>query len=561
MKKFLQSPWGAATVTASFFLVIMGGVAVMAKSMIDSRFAEASKVSEAKTPAKGHDDHKHGTGHGENHGAGHATDQGENHGTGHATGHGENHGAGHTTDHGENHETGHTTDQGEKHGIEHATDHGEKHGTGHPADHGENHGAEHSTSHEDEPKTPLHTESHGTVPEAPHGAVPLTVPLKAPDIIITTTEGAPSARLNHPDDGHANDSHGHHGGQAEALAQPKPAESHGADPHWSYEGKTGPFGWHKIKSDWAIAKAGIRQSPINIIPEDALTLPTLKRIEFHYSGGLHLLKDNGHTIQVDIKNDKNYIIIDGQKYQLLQFHFHAMSEHEINGDAAKMELHLVHKLVKENDHGTLGDSCIPAPEGPAETHKKPKPQQDQLAVIGVMIESGPDPHPFIKDLWSDLSAVKPNDGGIRFRLDGPISLLPPEGKRSYYRYNGSLTTPPCSENVLWTVMAEPIQFSDMQIKAFTNRYSSNARPVMEKKRRFVLKFEDKRTGPVIRATPALPGGGLVPGNDAPSVPSSFPKPHELLPGVSTNAPTIGVRGGTGLPLPGFPGIVPAPQPR
>ncbi len=475
MKKFLQSPWGAATVTAAFFLVIMGGVAVMAKSMIDSRFKEASKSQN-----KGHADT-------------HAAD----------------------------------THGGDAHG-------------------GDAHGTEHAKDHKTEPNAQTNTESHGTVPEAPHEATSAV-----PSNINTITIEAPAEHPHHADDGHSNDSHGAHGEESHHTEHKADAghgkeehttdSSHGEDPHWTYEGKTGPFAWHKMKANWAIAETGKRQSPIDIIPERTLTLPTLKPIEFHYTGGLHLLMDNGHTIQVDIKNDENYIVINSQKYELLQFHFHAKSEHTFNGHAAKMEVHLVHKLVTEAPHG---DSCVPAPDGHTE---KPKSPQVQLAVIGVMIESGPEVHPFIKDLWSDLNAVKPNDGGIRFRLDGPLSLVPPKGKRSYYRYNGSLTTPPCSENVLWTVMSEPIHFSAAQIKAFTDRYSSNARPVMKKARRFVLKYEDKPTD----FTPAV----LVPRPAPGLLPNTIPVPL-------TNAPSIGVRGGIGLPqLPTTPGTIPTPQPR
>jgi carbonic anhydrase len=374
--------------------------------------------------------------------------------------------------------------------------------------------------------------------------------VKNSDINITTTDDPP-AQPNHPDDGHANDSHGHH--SASTHSETEPVAGHGENPHWTYEGETGPFAWHKMKSDWAIAETGIRQSPIDIIPERTLALPTLKPIEFHYSGGLHLLMDNGHTIQVDLKNDENYVVINGQKYELLQFHFHATSEHTLNGHAAKMEVHLVHKLVTEAAHA---GSCVPASGAHAATPKTPKAPQDQLAVIGVMIEPGTEAHPFIKDLWSDLSAVKPNDGGIRFRLDGPISLVPPEGKRSYYRYNGSLTTPPCSENVLWTVMAEPIHFSAAQIKAFTDRYAKNNRPVLKKHRRFVLKFEDKPTDitpAVLIPIPSVPSGGTI-------VPGGVPK-IPRVPHNSTNAPSIGVRGGIGLPGLPLPRNIPAPQPR
>jgi carbonic anhydrase len=509
MKKFIQSPWGAATVTAAFFLVIMGGVAVMAKSMIDSRFKEASKSQN-----KGHDD-----------------------------------------DHGAEHAKGHDDD----HGAEHAKGHDDDHGAEHAKGHDDDHGAEHAKGNETEPNAQTNTDLHLTVPKAPHGN-----PSADPSNINTITIEAPAGQPHHPDDEHSNESHDAHGeeshtehkadadhGKEEHTTDSSHAESHGNEadaishgeaPHWTYEGETGPFTWHKMNADWAIAEAGIRQSPIDIIPERTLTLPTLKPIEFHYSGGLHLLMDNGHTIQVDIKNDENYIVINGQKYELLQFHFHAKSEHTLNGHAAKMEVHLVHKLVTEAPYG---GSCVPAPE---DGHKeKSKAPQVQLAVIGVMIEPGSEAHPFIKDLWSDLNAVKPNDGGIRFRLDGPLSLVPPKGKRSYYRYNGSLTTPPCSENVLWTVMSEPIHFSAAQIKVFTDRYSNNARPVMKKARRFVLKYEDKPTD----FTPAV----LVPSPAPELLPNTIPVPL-------TNAPSIGVRGGIGLPkLPITPGTVPTPQPR
>ena len=524
MKNFLQSPWGAATVTAAFFLVIMSGVAVMAKSMIDSRFKEA-----AKSQNKGHDD---------------------DHGTEHAKSHDD--------DHGSEHAKGHDDD----HGSEHTKGHDDDHGTEHAKGHDDDHGSEHAKDHKTEPNTQKNTESHGTVPEAPHKAISAV-----PSNINTITIEAPAGQPHLPDDGHSNESHDAHGeeshtehkaegdhGKEEHTINSSHVENHGhkadagqgKDPHWTYKGETGPFEWHKMKADWAIAETGIRQSPIDIIPERTLTLPTFKPIEFHYTGGLHLLMDNGHTIQVDIKNDENYIVINGQKYELLQFHFHAKSEHTLNGHAAKMEVHLVHKLVTETPHD---DSRVPVPGDHSE---KPKAPQVQLAVIGVMIETGPEAHPFIKDLWSDLDAVKPNDGGIRFRLDGPLSLVPNEGKRSYYRYNGSLTTPPCSENVLWTVMTEPIHFSTAQIKAFTDRYSSNARPVMKKARRFVLKYEDKPTD----ITPAV----LVPRPARGLPPNTVPLP--LIPLPPTNSPSIGVRGGIGIPkLPTVPGTVPTPQPR
>ncbi len=328
-------PVGCRNGHRSVFSGYFGGVAVMAKSMIDSRFKEASK-----SHSKGHDD---------------------DHGTEHAKGHGDDH------------------------GTEHAKGHGDDHGTEHAKGHGDDHGTEHAKGHKTEPNAQTNTQPHGTVPEAPNEATSV-----GPSNINTITIEAPAGHPHHPNDGHSNESHDAHG--EESHKEHKADTGHGEDPRWTYKGETGPFAWHKMNADWAIAETGKRQSPIDIIPERTLTLPTLKPIEFHYSGGLHLLMDNGHTIQVDIKNDENYIVINGQKYELLQFHFHAKSEHTLNGHAARMEAHLVHKLVTEAPHG---DSCVPAPDGHTEKLKEP---QAQLAVIGVMIEPGAEAHPFIKDL-------------------------------------------------------------------------------------------------------------------------------------------------------------------
>ncbi len=532
MKKFLQSPWGAAMVTAVFFLIIMGGVAVMAKKMIDSRFAESNKAHEPEA-------HSDGPGTEPAEVTAKTTEPNTPPVTAKTTELTAPPVTAKTTELTAPPVTAKTTELTAPPVTVNITE------LNTPA----------VTANTTEPNMPPVT-ANTTEPNMPPVTAKTTEPntppvtAKTTGLQITTTEDPP-AQPNQPVD---------------SLA------SNTMDPHWTYDGKTGPSEWYKMKSDWAIAEAGIRQSPINIIPERTMTLPTLKPIEFHYSGGLHLLKDNGHTIQVDIKNDKNYIVINDNKYKLLQFHFHAKSEHEINSHAAKMEVHLVHKLVTDDTHDDSCDPLQPASGDRSDKPEKLKVPQDQLAVIGVMIESGPEAHSFIKDLWSDLGAVKPNDGGIRFRLDGPISLLPPKGKRSYYRYNGSLTTPPCSENVLWTVMAEPIHFSAAQIKAFTDRYSSNARPVKEKNRRFVLKYEDQPVDiiPVVivpfskAPTSPTPGTLQLPGTGVPH------NPNSLLPRIpaepQTNAPSIGVRGGIGLGLPGLPGLpspgtVPAPQPR
>ena len=104
-----------------------------------------------------------------------------------------------------------------------------------------------------------------------------------------------------------------------------------------------------------------------------------------------------------------------------------------------------------------------------------------LAVLGVFLVAGAENATLAK-VWEKM----PSEEG-EVELDGPIDLMPLLPKsRAYYRYAGSLTTPPCSETVLWTVFAEPVEISEAQIAAFAALYPMNARPVQEINRRFLL---------------------------------------------------------------------------
>ena len=112
-----------------------------------------------------------------------------------------------------------------------------------------------------------------------------------------------------------------------------------------------------------------------------------------------------------------------------------------------------------------------------------------------MIKEGR-PNELIKDLWTEIP--KAGDAPLRYKIKGQnaSAFLPPAGKRSFFRYNGSLTTPPCTENVLWTVMTEPIEFSKNQIDTFKKLYPRNNRPVQKTHQRFVLHYQD-RTHPTV----------------------------------------------------------------
>ena len=217
----------------------------------------------------------------------------------------------------------------------------------------------------------------------------------------------------------------------------------GGDVHWAYEGDNGPLAWGKLKPDFGTCATGKRQSPINI--EDGATLQgPAEPVQFSYAPSNGTVVNNGHTIQVDVQGE-NTITVRGSTYRLLQFHFHTPSEEQINFKRFPMVAHLVHK----NNEG-------------------------QLAVVAVLLDEGA-ANPFIDKVWTHM----PLDSGDRVRMPAGllnISELLPTDQR-YYQFMGSLTTPPCSEGVLWMVLKKPVTLSRGQFKLFTQLYPNNARPV------------------------------------------------------------------------------------
>ncbi len=221
--------------------------------------------------------------------------------------------------------------------------------------------------------------------------------------------------------------------------------------HWSYHGDSGPGNWAELNPKFIFAKIGKNQSPINIITSDALKVD-LPKINFHYKNSEIEIINNGHTIEVEPEKG-NYIKFDGHKYNLLQFHFHSLSEHTINGKHFPLEVHFVHKDSRGN-----------------------------LSVIGLMIKQGAENKNFA-EIWNNLPFRKANKQKLEATIN-PIFLLPKS--KDYYKYNGSLTTPPCSEGVVWLVLATPIEMSGKQINQFRKIYDDNYRPVQQQNARNVL---------------------------------------------------------------------------
>ena len=223
-----------------------------------------------------------------------------------------------------------------------------------------------------------------------------------------------------------------------AAADAPHAEQHPA--HWDYQGAGGPEQWAHMSPEFATCARGTRQNPIDI--RDGIKVE-LDAVQFDYKPSAFKVLDNGHTVQVNVAPG-NAIEVMGQRYELVQFHFHRPSEERINGKPFDMVAHLVHKS-----------------------------EQSRLAVVAVLLEKG-SAQPVVQSVWNNLPLEKGDEIAARAPID-LNQLLPRE--RGYYTYMGSLTTPPCSEGVLWMVMKQPVTISDEQIGIFARLYPMNARPV------------------------------------------------------------------------------------
>jgi carbonic anhydrase len=212
--------------------------------------------------------------------------------------------------------------------------------------------------------------------------------------------------------------------------------------HWDYSGSAGPEAWGKMQPEFNKCASGTRQSPIDIRGGIAVDL---EPIRFDYRPSSFSVIDNGHTVQVNVEPG-NSITITGRRYELVQFHFHRPSEERINGRQYDMVAHLVHKDV-----------------------------DGRLAVVAVLLDRG-SAQAIVQSVWNNLPLEKGDEVHAGTRID--LSQLLPEDKR-YYTYMGSLTTPPCSEGVLWMVMKQPMPISVEQVSIFARLYPMNARPIQQ----------------------------------------------------------------------------------
>ena len=217
---------------------------------------------------------------------------------------------------------------------------------------------------------------------------------------------------------------------------------------WAYTGEGAPDRWGQLEPEFRQCAIGTRQSPIDL--RDTIKVDQ-ERIRFDYKSSAFSVVDNGHTVQVNVAPG-NSLQLMGRRYELQQFHFHRPSEERINGRQYDMVAHLVHKDA-----------------------------EGRLAVLAVLLERGQD-QALIQTVWNHL----PLERGDTYNAPVPIDLnqlLPAE--RGYFSYMGSLTTPPCTEGVLWLVLRQPVQLSTQQISVFSHLYPMNARPLQAQSGRLI----------------------------------------------------------------------------
>ncbi|WP_431224813.1 carbonic anhydrase [Serratia sp. L9] len=211
--------------------------------------------------------------------------------------------------------------------------------------------------------------------------------------------------------------------------------------HWSYEGQEDPAHWGKLSPDFSLCETGKNQSPVNI--QGALKTHH-GNLGLAFRPGKQQIVNNGHTIQVNV-SEGNTLRLDNATFTLQQFHFHAPSENEIDGKQFPLEAHFVYK-----------------------------DKDGALAVMALMFQEGK-ANPQLAQAWQQMPTAVDQTAVLNKPLD--IKALLPQ-KFNFYRFSGSLTTPPCSEGVSWLVLEKPVSASVEQINQFRSVvHHNNNRPV------------------------------------------------------------------------------------
>jgi carbonic anhydrase len=229
-------------------------------------------------------------------------------------------------------------------------------------------------------------------------------------------------------------------GMAAWAAAPSVAQTAAS---WDYLGKRGALNWGKLDPAYKTCSAGHEQSPIDI--RGAHLNKGLQPVDFHYKAGSVRLENDGHTITAHV-NSGSYIVVDGVRYDLMEYDFHHPSETSVRGRLSDMEVHLLHKSA-----------------------------EGKLLEISVRFAENADvPNAVLAALWPHL----PKKAGTSEKIEemvNPGGLLPTD--RGYWTYLGSLSTPPCTEGVRWLVLEQEVSLSRDQWRTLANIFKDNTRPL------------------------------------------------------------------------------------
>lgn len=220
-------------------------------------------------------------------------------------------------------------------------------------------------------------------------------------------------------------------------------------PKWSYAGNTGPESWGDVEGA-SICKIGQSQSPINIsrVTASAATAPA---VNYRQLSSIRIY-DNGHTVVYTPTTEDNNIRLNDDTYVLKQFHYHTPSEHQFGGKNYPGEIHFVHANSQGN-----------------------------LAVIGMMLDMG-NTNTSLQPLIEGTLRTTQNDDEVITAMN--LEALAPTAA-TFYHYAGSLTTPPCSEQVQWFVSKQPLALSSSQFTVLSELYDGNNRPIQSQGNRTV----------------------------------------------------------------------------
>ncbi|WP_166787997.1 carbonic anhydrase [Cryobacterium adonitolivorans] len=223
-----------------------------------------------------------------------------------------------------------------------------------------------------------------------------------------------------------------------AQPAPAPTEPPVAEPaHWSYDGESGPESWAGLDSDFQACEAGTKQSPIDLPATVPAPSTSIQLSADEADGDVF---DTGHAVEFESDGEGETLTFNGDEYSLQQLHAHVPSEHTVAGQPAAAELHLVHADANGN-----------------------------LLVLGILVTEGAASDALTPFIEAATHLADEEDVKLDVAAILPASL-------ENYEYSGSLTTPPCTEDVQWVVMGTPVSMSAEQIGTLDAAHSHNARP-------------------------------------------------------------------------------------